>query len=185
MLASRLIGGLTVPIELPHEATRRAMIEHFAARLGATIDAEAAELLAARLRVTVPELHGSMVRLANENEHRITIIAALEALDQDVTSTTAVPDLAEIAAVVAKRCRVKKSDMQGPARRASLVRARGLAMLAARRLAKKSLSEIGRYFGGRDHTTVMHACRKTEELLSTDSQWAAVWNELAADFREA
>ena len=185
MLTSRLSGGLTVPVELPNESTRRAVIEHFADRLQATIDPPAAEMLAARLQITVPEIHGWLVRLASETNHHLTADAVCEALDAGETGERAGPELAEIATVVAKRCRVKKSEMQGPARRASLVRARGLAMLAARRLAKKSLSEIGRYFGGRDHTTVLHACRKTEELLTTDPQWAAVWNELASDLKTA
>lgn len=185
MLASRLIGGLTVPVELPNVATRRALVEHLADRLNATIDREAADLLAARLPRTVPELHGWLVRLASETNNHITTEAAIAALDDNAPSAATGPELAEIATVVAKRCRVKKSEMQGPARRASLVRARGLAMLAARRMAKKSLSEIGRYFGGRDHTTVLHACRKTEELLTTDPQWAAVWNELASDLKTA
>jgi chromosomal replication initiator protein len=182
-LASRLMGGLTVSVELPTHATRVALVAHFAERLKATIEPEAASLLAARLAVSVPQLHGFVVRLANETNHHITAAAVRIALADEAPIDTAGPELAAIAGVVAKRCRVKKAEMQGPARRAALVRARGLAMLAARRLSKKSLSEIGRYFGGRDHTTVLHACRKTEELLTTDPQWAAVWNELEADLR--
>jgi chromosomal replication initiator protein len=68
--------------------------------------------------------------------------------------------------------------MRGPSRRSQVVRARGVAMLLARNLTGKSLETIGDYFGRRDHTTVLHACRKTELLRKTDPTIAQAMEDL-------
>ena len=76
--------------------------------------------------------------------------------------------LADIANTVAKHFRLRLSDLRSSSRKQNLVRARSLAMLIARKITAKSMHQIGDYFGGRDHTTVLHAIRKTESLLNDD-----------------
>ena len=88
---------------------------------------------------------------------------------------------ASIAKVVARKMGVKISDMRGSTRQANIVRARGLAILLARRLTSESLLQIGSFFGGRDHSTVLHACRKTDRLLSSDSELSRVLADVQSD----
>jgi chromosomal replication initiator protein len=78
------------------------------------------------------------------------------------------PPLKEIAAATAKYFSVRLSDLRSPSRRRLVVTARDVAIYLARRLTGESLKQIGHFFGGRDHSTVMHGCRKTESLLKTD-----------------
>jgi chromosomal replication initiator protein len=77
--------------------------------------------------------------------------------------------LPKIAKLVAKQFQVKLSDLLGPSRRQSVVRARGVAIYLARVLLRLSLEEIGRYFGRRDHTTVLHSWRKTVKLIDSNA----------------
>ena len=87
----------------------------------------------------------------------------------DIVGKTEEVSIAAITAAVAKYFRIKVSDLRSSSRKQSLVRARSLAMSLARRLTSKSMHQIGDYFGGRDHTTVLHAIRKTESLLQEDA----------------
>ena len=75
------------------------------------------------------------------------------------------PQLRQIAQAAARHFSLKLRDLKSSSRRQAVVRARGVAMYLIRLLTQSSLEEIGRYFGGRDHTTVLYGCRKTEELL--------------------
>jgi len=78
------------------------------------------------------------------------------------------PALREIAAAAARFFSLKLSEVRSPSRRRPVLTARGVAMYLARQWTDNSLDEIGNYFDGRDHTTVMHSCRKVESLLKTD-----------------
>ena len=86
--------------------------------------------------------------------------------------------LRAISAKAAKYFSVTTRQLRGPSRTSQVVRARGVAMLLARNLTDKSLEVIGDYFGGRDHTTVLHACRKTESLRHTNPAIAKALDEL-------
>jgi len=78
------------------------------------------------------------------------------------------PSVHEIAVATAKHFSLRLTDLKSPVRRRVLVTARGVAVYLARHCGGESLQEIGHYFGGRDHTTVMHSCRRTEEMLDSD-----------------
>jgi chromosomal replication initiator protein len=78
------------------------------------------------------------------------------------------PSLREIAAVTARHFSLKVADLRSPCHRRAVVTARGVAMYLARTLTRQSLKQIGRYFGGRDHTTVSYGCSSTEKLLETE-----------------
>jgi chromosomal replication initiator protein len=93
------------------------------------------------------------------------------------------PQLREIARLTARHFCLKLRDLKSTSRRQMVVRARGVAMYLARLLTQNSLEEIGRYFGGRDHTTVLYGCRKTEELLSHEPAIHEAVAQLQRQFR--
>ena len=88
------------------------------------------------------------------------------------------PTLRTITNVVASYFSLTAELLRGPSRRSHVVRARGIAMLLAWKYTPNSLESVGRYFGNRDHTTVLHACRKTEALQETDPRVASAIEEL-------
>ncbi|MEZ6134525.1 MAG: helix-turn-helix domain-containing protein [Pirellulaceae bacterium] len=91
------------------------------------------------------------------------------------------PTIPTIAKLVAKKFRVKLVDLRSSTRQASVVRARGLAMLLSREFTTNSLLQIGKFFGGRDHSTVLHSCRKTQQLLLTDSELANLADDIRSE----
>ena len=94
-----------------------------------------------------------------------------------------VPSVPLIAKAVAKRLGIKLNDLRSSTRLAKVVRARALAILLARKFTTLSLHDIGQYFGGRDHSTVLHSCRKTEKLLDTDAELAAAKLDVEIDIQ--
>jgi chromosomal replication initiator protein len=95
------------------------------------------------------------------------------------------PSLPTIAKVVARRMQVRLVELRGATRQANIVRARGLAILLSRKLTSASLQKIGEFFGGRDHSTIIHACRKTEQLLNSDTELANLLQEVQAEVLQA
>ena len=167
-LASRLSTGLTVPLTAPGVHARREVIARLAKQHGLTLDRAMAEVLADGIPGTVSELNHAILQLktATGDESAVDPIVAARFLQQRTETQRAT--LRSITTRVAHYFHVKSADLKGPTRRQSVVRARGLAMYLARRLTRKSLEQVGRHYGGRDHTTVLHACRKTESLLESD-----------------
>lgn len=168
-LRSRLAAGLTVELSRPGLDSRRAILQRLARSQDVALPESAARLLADGLPVTIPELFGAVVQLqaaADLNGEVIDADAARRYLADRHASRC--PSLREIGSATARHFCLKLSDLQGPSRRRTVVTARGVAVHLARHVAGKSLQHIGRYFGGRDHTTVMHACHKIECLLKTD-----------------
>lgn len=169
-LKSRLSGGLCVPVSAPGPETRLAILRQIAELRGADLPEPVARALAEGISGTAPELAGALMELtaatlASGGQLDLSIVR--DYLDR--RSHDKQPKLHEIALATARHFRVKLSEMRGPSRLRSLVVARGVAMYLARHWGKKCYDEIGRYFGGRDHTTVLHGCRKTEESIDTDS----------------
>ena len=174
-LASRLSAGLTVPLEPPGDAARRRILQQLAAVRGASLPDAVIDLIvrgvpgAATKPVTVPQLLSVLNQLdqlpdeqdGEIDEHRVRkCLAARKPVIE--------PHLRSITKHVCKYFKVRSGDLRGPARQQRIVRARGVAMLLARQLTGNSLEQVGRHFGNRDHTTVLHACRKTESLIEAD-----------------
>jgi chromosomal replication initiator protein len=169
-LQSRLLSGLTVPLAPPGPAARRAILRQLALLHKIYMPEPVSRLLAEGLSGTVPELAGSLLQLempARLRCARIEMDAAKQYLAERDRSRR--PTLHEIALRTARHFSLRLADLRSPVRRRALVTARGVAVYLARRLTDESLDEIGAYFGGRDHTTVMHSCRRTEELMENDS----------------
>jgi chromosomal replication initiator protein len=165
-LRSRLSGGLTVPLVAPECLTRTEILRELAALRGLALSLEVVQILAEGLPGTVPELLGALVQLEMTSRVEARPIEA-RMVRRYLKGRTRVqsPQLREIARLTARHFSLKLSDLRSTSRRQAVVRARGVAIYLARHLTSDSLETIGRYFGGRDHTTVLHACRKTEELL--------------------
>lgn len=168
-LRGRLSSGLAVPLAVPARAARRVILERIAAARGISLPATTLDSLSAGLHGSVPTLIAAMMEL--------DLTAAVEgrAVDSEqvrkfVTARpgAAEPTLRQIAGLTARYFDLKIADLKSPARRRKLVTSRGVAMYLARQLTTNSLGQIGKYFGGRDHTTVLYGCRRTEALLHRD-----------------
>jgi chromosomal replication initiator protein len=167
-LQSRLMGGLTVAMAPPSLETRQAVLRQLAAMKHITLSDSAATVLAEGLNGTVPELAGALAQLAPPaglDEDTVDLQSVREFLAEQQSEH---PTIHRIALATAKHFRIRLSELRSSVRRRALVTARGVAVYLARNVAGMNLQEIGEYFGGRDHTTVMHSFRKTEELLRTD-----------------
>jgi chromosomal replication initiator protein len=168
-LASRLESGLTVSLNLPEPQTRRELLARLAAARGTRIAGGALDCLADGLAVNVPELFGALLYLETSallNDEPIEMSDAQAYVA--ARGAARCPTLRGIAAHTAKHFALRVAELKSASRRRGVVIARDVAMYLARQLTGKSLGQIGAYFGGRDHTTVLHGCRKTESLIQSD-----------------
>ncbi len=164
-LQSRLSGGLCVPLSPPGPEARLALLQRSARSRNLDLPAPVAAALAEGLSGTAPELAGALWELAAPG--RLDLAAAREYVGR--RSRGRQPSLHEIALATARHFSIRLSEMRGPSRRRALVAARGVAEYLARKLGNERLEEIGRYFGGRDHATVLHGIHKTEESIRSDA----------------
>ena len=180
-LRSRLSSGLLVPVALPEQGTREVLIQGIATRHSRQITKMAAQRLAVAFPHGLLQLSGIVNRLiAQTQPNQVIDTAVVESLlksDQNTAKIT----LRTIANRTAKYFRVKLADLKGSSRRQSLVQARSVAMLLARQLTEESLKAVGKHFGGRDHTTVMHAVSSMEAKLKKD----LALREAVAELRES
>lgn len=166
-LKSRFGWGLTVAIEPPELETRVAILMRKAEEHGIQLSDEVAFFIAKRLRSNVRELEGALNRVianANFTGRAITIDFVREALRDLLALQEKLVTIDNIQKTVAEYYKIKVADLLSKRRSRSVARPRQLAMALAKELTNHSLPEIGDAFGGRDHTTVLHACRKIQEL---------------------
>jgi chromosomal replication initiator protein len=169
-LQSRLAAGLTIPLAPPGPAARLAVLRQLAALKNVQLPGAVAEVLAEGLSGTVPQLAGALTQLATAaqfDSKPIDLHTARQYLSMH-SHQRQQPSLHEIALATARHFSLRLSALRSSVRRRALVTARGVAVYLARHCAGMSFPEIGRYFGGRDHTTVMHSCRRTEQMSQTD-----------------
>ncbi|MEN6407128.1 MAG: DnaA/Hda family protein [Thermoguttaceae bacterium] len=168
-LRSRLAAGLAIPLAPPGSEARRAILRQLASLRGIGLPDVVVDLLAEEIHGAAPELAGALENL--------TASLRWDAAEVDlpgvrrflaIRNKRQQPTMHEIALATARHFSIRLSELRSSDRRRTLVAARGVAAYLARRCAGESLQEIGRYFGGRDHTTVLHSCRKTEERFQTD-----------------
>lgn len=166
-IRSRLSWGVNAAIEPPELETRVAILMKKAEERGIELTEDVAFFLAQKLRTNVRELEGALNRaIAWKNfTHRpITVDAMREALKDLLASYDHLITIENIQKTVAEYYNIKVSDLKSKSRTRSVARPRQMAMALAKELTNHSLPEIGREFGGRDHTTVMHACKTINEL---------------------
>jgi chromosomal replication initiator protein len=187
-MRSRLAGGLVVDIETPELELRRQILQ---ARLSdarrkdprITICDEVIEFIANRIPAGGRELDGALNRVVASQQvtgARMTVdLAAMALRDLAKASEMNRVRIDDILRIIGRHYNVPRADLLSPRRARSIVRPRQVGMYLAKKLTPRSLPEIGRRFGGRDHSTVLHAVRKIEDLLKTDEQLAREVNLLA------
>lgn len=166
-LKSRFGWGLTVAIEPPELETRVAIIKKKSEQSGAHIPNEVSFFIAERFRSNVRELEGALNRvIANSNltGQPVTLDFTQSALRDLLLLQDKQITIENIQKTIAEYYKIRMSDLLSKRRSRSVARPRQIAMALAKELTKHSLPEIGDAFGGRDHTTVLHACRKIAEL---------------------
>jgi chromosomal replication initiator protein len=171
-LKSRFGWGLTVAVEPPELETRVAILMKKAEQAGVELPADAAFFVAQRIKSNVRELEGALKRViasAQFMNRRIDIELVKESLKDLLALQDRQVSLDNIQRTVAEYYKIKLSDLLSKRRSRSVARPRQLAMALAKELTNHSLPEIGEAFGGRDHTTVLHACRKIRELRDSDT----------------
>jgi len=171
-LKSRFGWGLTVAVEPPELETRVAILMKKADQANVDLPHDAAFFIAQRIRSNVRELEGALKRViahAHFMGRDITIELIRESLKDLLALQDKLVSVDNIQRTVAEYYKIKISDLLSKRRSRSVARPRQVAMALSKELTNHSLPEIGDAFGGRDHTTVLHACRKIAELRELDA----------------
>ncbi len=170
-LISRFGWGLTVSVDPPELEMRVAILMKKAESEGTPIEEEVAFFIAKHIRSNIRELEGGLKRVlaySRFNNMPVSIGSAKEALKDLLAVLNRQISIDNIQKTVADYYKIKVAEMYSKKRVRSLARPRQIAMALAKELTPMSLPEIGEAFGGRDHTTVLHACRKVQELVEAD-----------------
>lgn len=169
-LKSRFGWGLTVAVEPPELETRVAILLKKAAQANVYLPDDAAFFIAQKIRSNVRELEGALKRVI-ANSHFTGSDITLPFIKESLKDLLALQDrqvsIDNIQRTVAEYYKLKLSDLLSKRRTRSIARPRQIAMALSKELTNHSLPEIGEAFGGRDHTTVLHGCRKVKELQET------------------
>jgi chromosomal replication initiator protein len=182
-LRSRLSGGLIVALANPSFATRSAIVAAYADAARLRLSPSAVELIARQEKLTPAQLIHSIATLQQSMTTNHTDGPIEDAHVENYLASDNAPHVAnvgEIAAAVAKYFRLKVADLKGRSRRRGTANARSFAMYLTWSGGGYSLKRIGQYFGGRDHSTVLHACRKVEQMIRHD----AATKQTAAEITE-
>jgi len=180
-LISRFNWGLVTRIDPPSYETRVAIIQKKAHLRGLSICDEIAEYIARKVHANIRELEGALTTIyavATTTGKQITLELAQRALEGQIESAARHISITDIIEVVTNHFDVRLADLQSKKRSQSITEPRQICMYLARNLTKHSLEEIGGHLGGRDHTTVMHACSKIGETKSCDPKMDALLGEL-------
>jgi chromosomal replication initiator protein len=180
-LTSRFSWGLTVALEPPELEMRVAILLQKAQQLKNPIDESVAFFIAKHIRSNIRELEGALIRIeafSKFHKQPITVELAKEALKDLLAIQNKQVSIENIQKTVADFYRIKLVDLLSKKRTRAIARPRQVAMHLARELTQMSLPEIGAAFGGRDHTTVMHACKTIENLRGLDATFNADFNLL-------
>jgi chromosomal replication initiator protein len=172
-LRSRFGWGLPVCIEPPELETRVAILQKKAEEAGIDLPNEVAFFIAKRIRSNIRELEGAFRRVmatANFTGKPITLDFAKDTLRDLIALQDRTITIENIQKTVAEYYKIRSSDLLSSRRTRSITRPRQLAMALSKELTNHSLPEIGEAFGGRDHTTVLHGCRKIAELRDSDGR---------------
>jgi chromosomal replication initiator protein len=180
-MRSRMAGGLVVDIEMPDLELRREILASRVQQLkrkdpALTVGLDVIDLIAARIDGGGRELEGALNRVVARHELTrapLTVdLAAMALRDLAPSGETSRIRIDDILKVVGRHYNVGRADLLSPRRAQAIVRPRQVGMYLAKKLTARSLPEIGRRFGGRDHSTVLHAVRKIEELMANDDRLA-------------
>ena len=174
-LRTRLGQGMVADLHATTYELRISILQAKVAQAGVAVPPKVLEFLAHKIATNVRELEGALNRLiahANLFGRAVTLEGAQEVLHDVLRAHDRRLTIEEIQKKVAEHYNIRLSDMSSPRRARNVARPRQVAMYLAKQLTTRSLPEIGRRFGGRDHTTVMHAVSRVAELMQADSAFA-------------
>ena len=173
--SSRCLTGITLPLTLPGYDARKQILMELSIHHEVNLNDELISMLLLNIEadVSVRKLD-SLIRSISLwcRMHQSSPTCEAIKLAVESGAKTKNISLSKITSAVAKHFKIRSSEIRSGSRKQKLVRARSLAMLLARQLTTKTMLQIGNFYGGRDHTTVLHALRSTEEKLAKDSQLA-------------
>ena len=185
-LLSRFKWGLVARIDPPSYEMRVAILQKKAHLRGRALPDDVLHFIAENIDTNIRDLEGAIIKVvgfSSLTNKPIDIHLAHEALRDTVERVAAAISMDDIIKCVTADFRVKLSDLQSRKRSQSVAHPRQVAMYLARTLTRHSLEEIGGYFAGRDHTTVMHACDKIRRLLKTDPSLATTIEHMTTQLR--
>jgi chromosomal replication initiator protein len=180
-LISRFNWGLVARIDPPSYETRIAIVQKKARVRGLKISDDIAEYIARKVQANIRELEGALTTIyaiATTTGKDITLELAQTALDGQIKLAARHISITDIIEVVTRHFDVRLTDLQSKKRSQSITEPRQICMFLARSLTRHSLEEIGGHLGGRDHTTVMHACNKITLAKDADPEMSALLSEL-------
>ena len=172
-MITRFSAGLTVTIDPPELELRIAILQRKAQNRRVELDDHVARYIADRIKSNVRELEGALTRVIAYAVFRrlpITLETCREALKDVLGRSGVAPSVDDIQKKVADYYRIRLADLKSARRSRSVARPRQVAIYLVRETTTKSFPEIGKEFGGRNHTTALYACQKIEKLLKVDSQ---------------
>jgi chromosomal replication initiator protein len=186
-LASRLSAGLIVPLAVPESQARRAIVAQVADQLALPLPEDVLERLTGAANgkqptfATPAQLRHAVLQLAhaaNSAQGNIDVQLVDDLIRRHIPETKGT--IRQVTTIVARHFQLSVGDLRGQSRQQNIVRARSLAMYLCRDLTGASFAEVGRQFGGRDHTTAMHACRKTAQQIEVDVGFKELIDDLTA-----
>jgi len=182
-LRDRFEWGLTVAVEPPNLATRLTVLRRLVREAGVDTEADVLTELARRIDVNMRQLHGGLTRVIAHASLTAKPLSA-ELIDAVIPKSTRAPEttpVEEIQERVSATFGISRSELVGSGRAATPLSARQVAIYLTRELTDLSLPQIGRLYGGRDHSTVLNSIRRVEARLGQDQSYAAQVQELRAD----
>ena len=186
-LISRFNWGLVARIDPPSHDTRVAIVQKKSHLRGLDISDEIAEYIASQVQANIRELEGALTKIyaiAMTTNEPINLELAKNALKGQLKSATRHINISDIIDVVTKHFDVRLADLQSKKRSQSITEPRQICMYLARNLTKHSLEEIGGHLGGRDHTTVMHACNKISQMKENDMHMSELLKGLTRNIQK-
>ena len=187
-LRSRFEWGLTADLQQPDVETRIAILRKKSEEEGIAIGDEVVQLLAESLKNNIRELEGALIRLGayvTLTGRTISIELAKNILPDLLGRKRKIITMEDVQEVVARRFQMKVSELKSKRRTKMLVYPRQIAMFLSRELTDASFPEIGREFGGKDHTTIIHACRQIEKAVDKDHAIQTTINSLRDEIGNA
>jgi chromosomal replication initiator protein len=180
-LLSRFSCGLSVDLQPPDLETRMAILRRKALDIGLSLPEEVVDFVAQHITSNIRELEGALIRLlatSSSQSRPIDLALAREALRDIIRDQRLNVTIEEIQRQVCAYFQIPENLIRDKTRKQEIVLARHIAMYLAKKLTKSSLKTIGQHFGGRDHSTVIHACESIEQLLEKDERYRKMISEI-------
>ena len=180
-LLSRFKWGLSADLQAPDLETRMAILENKMYNEGIELPKEVVEYLAYSITSNIRELEGALISIIAQsslNKKAITLDLAKQMIDKFVKNTTREVSIDYIQKVVCDYFDLPIELMKSKTRKREIVQARQIAMYFSKKLTKSSLATIGMHCGGKDHATVLHACKTVNNLLDTDKRFRQYISEI-------